>query len=135
MDQVRHDLLARPRFPREERSGLRGRHLGRLCQHVTPGLRRPDDPAMLPHAPTMILPDSLLDRTEQLVDVHGLGQKVQRPGLDGPHRHRNVAVTGQEDDRDLHVSPDELLLQIESAEAGQLHVEDQTARRIESRAG
>src|SRR5438034_6569073 len=42
VDQVRHDLLAGPRFPGEEHRRLSGGHFRGLTQHVAPGFRGAD---------------------------------------------------------------------------------------------
>src|SRR5581483_9748043 len=45
------------------------------------------------------------------------------------------AVAGEKDDRDVNIRLDQLLLQVETAQAGKLHVEDQAARRVALRMG
>src|SRR6516225_484292 len=42
-----------------------------------------------------------LDRVQQVLLAKGLGQEFDRAGLHCPHRHRDVAVAGQEDDRQI----------------------------------
>jgi len=44
-----------------------------------------------------------------------------------PDRHGNVAVAGEEDDRQRGVGGGQLALQVETAQPGQAHVEDQAA--------
>ena len=63
---------------------------------------------------SLIPRDPLLDRIQQVLIVEGLGQKLQRSCFDRPHRHRNVAVTCEKNNRDLNIRLGKLLLQIES---------------------
>ena len=74
--------------------------------------------------------DGALDRVEQIVGLEGLGEELVRPRLDGLDRHGDVTVAGDEDDGDLHVAPRQLLLQLDPAEAREVHVEDQAGRRL-----
>ena len=74
--------------------------------------------------------DRLFDRPEQIPINQWLGQELMGAGFHRPNRHRNVAVSGEEDDRDLLVCPGKLLLKIEPAQAGQLHVQHEAARDL-----
>ncbi len=67
------------------------------------------------------------DGAQQHVVVERLGQELDGARLHRLHRHRHVAVAGDEDDR--HVRPvDDALLQIETVEVGKSDVEHQAAR-------
>ena len=66
--------------------------------------------------PRWTIPDDpLLDRLQQILIVKRLCQELQRACFDRSHRHRNVAVTGEENNRDLDIGLRKFLLQIESA--------------------
>src|SRR5215204_1814786 len=68
------------------------------------------------------LPDGAL----QHVIAERLGQELHRAGLHRLDRGRHVAVAGDEYDR--HLCPiDDPLLEIDAAEIGQRHVEDEAA--------
>ncbi len=65
-----------------------------------------------PADPPGILSSSRLCRSRPIAVDNGvqhvlvakrLGQEVDRSGLHGPHRHRDVAVAGHEDDRDVDI--------------------------------
>jgi hypothetical protein len=54
------------------------------------------------------------------------GQKLHRARLHRPDRHGNVSVTGYENDWDVDTCRVEFALQIESAQSGQTHIENNT---------
>src|SRR5262249_47331998 len=64
-----------------------------------------------------------LNGIEEVLIAERLGQELDGPSFHRLHRHRDVAVTGDEDDRDLPVCSGELTLEIEAALAGQSDVE------------
>src|SRR5882724_8966289 len=72
----------------------------------------------------------LLNGVEQVLIAEGLGQKLHCPGFHSLHSHRDIAVAGDEDDGNLHVSLSHPLLQIKTAEARQTHVKHQAAGHI-----
>src|SRR5712672_3033428 len=43
--------------------------------------------------------ESFLDRIQKIVIAKRLGEELQRAGFHRTHRHRDVAITGDEDDR------------------------------------
>jgi len=67
--------------------------------------------------------DALPDRIEQSPTVERLGQELEGAGLHRSHRHGDVAVTREKDDGDLKIRLGELLLQIESAQPRQFHIQ------------
>jgi hypothetical protein len=87
-----------------------------------------DQRLVLPVQPISL--DGGLDRIQEVLLAEGLGQEFHRAGLHCPHRHRDVAVTGQEDDRQIDVRCIQLLLKIKAAFAGQAHIEHETARTL-----
>ena len=72
--------------------------------------------------------ERLGNRREQHGTRDGLGEEVHGAGLDGPDAHRDIAVTGHEDDRQHFGRPREHFLQFEAAGARELHVEHDAAR-------
>ena len=84
-----------------------------------------------------LLPTAL-DRMTDGIEQHGvlerLHQELDRAGFHRLDAHRHIAVAGDEDDR--HLRPfGELLLEIETVESGQRHVEHEAARNGDARMG
>ena len=78
--------------------------------------------------------DSTANGVQQHIVLERLRQEFDGSRLHRPHAHRHVAVSGDEDDR--HVGPlCELLLQLETAQPGQRHIEHQAGRNRGSRTG
>ena len=76
--------------------------------------------------------DGALDGLQKHVVAEWLGQEFHCPSLHGLDGGRYVAVACDEDDR--HVRPiDDPLLEIETIEIGQRHIEHQAARNIDTR--
>ena len=66
--------------------------------------------------------------------LNGFVRNSTAPAFIASHAHGHVAMAGDEDDR--HVRPvGELLLQLETVEPGQRHVEHQAARNGGARTG
>jgi hypothetical protein len=101
-------------------------------QRVVPAAQLRDLPPGL--AAGSIQLHRLANRLEQILLAKRLGQELDRARLHGPDRHGNVAVPGEEDDRQGRVGAGQLALQIEPAEPGEPHVEHDAARRVGSRA-
>jgi hypothetical protein len=78
--------------------------------------------------PGAIPAQSRLYRIEKILITQRLGQEFDGSGLHRSHRHRDIAVTGDEDDRDGNVFPGQLLLEVEPAQAGKPDVDDNAAR-------
>ena len=76
---------------------------------------------------------ALPNRVEQILFAKWLRQKFDRAGLHGPDRHGNVAVPGEEDDRQRRVRIGKLALKVEATQPREPHVEHETARSIGSR--
>ena len=68
-----------------------------------------------------------LDPVDEILIAEGLLQKVERSVLHGFHRHGNVTVSGDEDDRNGRAAQVELLLQLDAAHARHAHIEHQAA--------
>src|SRR5215813_8792807 len=74
--------------------------------------------------------DARVDGVEQLLIAERLAQELDRPRLDRAHRHRDVAVAGNEDDGKMDARLRQLLLEREAARARQSHVEHEAARGV-----
>jgi hypothetical protein len=84
-------------------------------------------------SPCAVAFDGRVDGVEQHLLVERLGEKVGRAGLHRAHRHRNVPVPRDEDDRQRDACLGQLLLKGESAHARQPHVEHEAARCVRPR--
>ena len=67
------------------------------------------------------------DRVEQILVAERLGQELDGAGLHRPHRHRDVAIAGDEDDRQLRLGLRQLALHVETAAPREAHVEHDAA--------
>src|SRR5215467_1263941 len=75
-----------------------------------------------------IVPDEgAPDRLQQFLFQYRFDKEVFCARLDRLHRHRNVAMTGYEDDGQPASEHCELILQLRSAQAGHLHIQQNTA--------
>ena len=70
------------------------------------------------------------DGVEQILIAERLDQEIDGPGFHRPHRHRHVAVPGDEDDRYVDIRLGELGLKVEPAALRQPDIEHKTARHI-----
>src|SRR6516162_67102 len=73
--------------------------------------------------PCAIAREAQLDRVQQVLIAERLGQELDRSSLYRLDGHWDVAVSGDEDDRNLNVRCRELSLKIETASAGQPDIE------------
>src|SRR5262245_54350540 len=78
--------------------------------------------------PRAIARQAQLDRVQQVLIAEWLGQEFDRASLYRPDRHRDVAVPGDEYDRNMNVGRRELPLKIETASAGQPDIEHKAGR-------
>src|SRR5215213_4692975 len=76
----------------------------------------------------------LLNRIKQILIAKWFGEKLDGTGFHRAHRHRNVAMTGDEDDGNMNVCICEIALEIETAESGHSYVQYQPSRNIPARA-
>src|SRR5262249_6161495 len=106
------------------------------CQHIALSWGKRSVPAaklravLAFYADRPVALDTTSNGVEQLLLAEWVRQEFDRARFHGPDRHGNVAVAGDEDDRQLRVRLDELALQIEPAQPRQAHVEDEASRRI-----
>jgi hypothetical protein len=66
----------------------------------------------------------------QLLIAKGFGEKLNRARLHCLHRHLDIAVSGDEDNRNMNPSLNHLSLEIETAQVRQPDVENYTRRNI-----
>ena len=74
--------------------------------------------------------DGYLDGVNQILITERLGEELHGTGLHRSHGHRDVAITGDEDDRKLHVRAHESFLEVQTALLRKSDVEDEAARRV-----
>ena len=72
----------------------------------------------------------LLNGVEELLVTKRFREKLHGSSLHGLHRHGNVAMSGDEHDRDRRIRVGKLALKINAAQSGQPHVEDKAARYV-----
>jgi len=60
--------------------------------------------------------------------MKGLVQELHRTRFHGLHRHRNISVTGDEDNRDLQARVRQLSLKLQAINSWQANIQDQTTR-------
>jgi hypothetical protein len=77
--------------------------------------------------PRSISRKAQLNRVQQILIAERLGQELDRSSLYRLDGHRDVAVSGDENDRDVNVCRRELALKIETAPACQLDIEHQAS--------
>ena len=65
----------------------------------------------------------LVNRLQEIPVKERLGQKLDGPRFHRPHRRRHIAVARNKNNGNLNVTLGHPLLQIESAEPGELHVQ------------
>src|SRR5688572_8340044 len=75
--------------------------------------------------------DRAANGTYQNVGDEGLRQELARARPHRLHRHRNVAVTGDEDDRHVRAITPQSPLDFEPAEPGKRYIEYQAIRAID----
>jgi hypothetical protein len=59
--------------------------------------------------------NGFLNSAQQVLTANWFGQELMRPFFHRAHRHRNIAVTGNEDDRNLDVRAVQFELEIKAA--------------------
>src|SRR6266849_6272501 len=67
---------------------------------------------------------SLADRIQQVLVPERFGQKLQGTGFHGLHRHRNISMTGNEDDGNLDARVNQLALKVQAADSRKAHVQN-----------
>ena len=100
-----------------------------------PGAERPETLFKAAQRPLILSPSAIagkakLDGVEELLITERLGQEFNSAALHRLHRHWNIAMSGDEDYRELRIRPDKLALKIKAALPRQSHVEHQAGGAI-----
>src|SRR6266550_4284797 len=69
--------------------------------------------------------ESLMDRIQQVLIAERLGQELHRTGLHGLHRHRDISMTGDEDDGNVDVRVSQLTLKVQTVDSRKPHIQDE----------
>src|SRR5277367_709350 len=86
--------------------------------------------ALVLGAPGAVAFERNLDRVEEILFAKGLGEELHRPGLHGAHGHWDIAVTGEENDRNTNVGLGEFRLEVEPANSRHSDIEHQAGGGI-----
>src|SRR5882757_7516631 len=78
-------------------------------------------------APRAVAIQSLMDRIQQVLVFERLSQKLHSTRFHGPHRHRNISMTGDENDGNVDSCISQFALQVETVDSGKAHVQNKTA--------
>jgi hypothetical protein len=70
-------------------------------------------------------------RIEQRLVAHRLGEKIDGARLHRLHRHRNITMSSQEDDRLRIAALRQMVLQVKAARPRHAHVKDQAAGAVQ----
>src|SRR6266436_2431285 len=73
---------------------------------------------------------SLADRIQQVLVLERLGQELHGTGFHGLHRHRNISMSGDKDDGNLHTRITQLALKVQTVDARKAHVQNKAARPV-----
>src|ERR1700735_240957 len=77
-----------------------------------------------------IVSDGLLNRVQQVLAANRLGRELQCSFFHRTHRHRNIAVPGNENDWKVDVRFVQFALKVKAVQTWHPHVEDKTGGRI-----
>ena len=81
-------------------------------------------------APRTVLFQGGGNRVEEVLVTKGLGEEVDGAGFHGAHRHGNISVTGEENDRYANLGVGQLFLAFETTHSGQTDIEHEAACRV-----
>src|SRR2546427_5252854 len=73
---------------------------------------------------------SLVDRIQQVLVPEGLGKELHRTGFHGLHRHWNVSMTGDKDDRNPDARVNQLVLKVQTVHSRESYVQNQATRSV-----
>src|SRR5580700_773042 len=68
---------------------------------------------------------SLMDSIQQVLVAEWLGQELHRAGFHGFHRHRNISMTADENDRNPDTRVNQLVLKFQTVYSGKSYVQHQ----------
>src|SRR6266446_2383950 len=80
--------------------------------------------------PRAISHEAELNRVQQVLVAERLGQKLDRSSLYRLDGHRDVAISGDEDDRNVNIRRRELSLKIQTTSARQPDIEHEAGRAV-----
>jgi len=73
-----------------------------------------------------------MDRVQQILIADGFSQELDRTGLHGPNRHRDIGVATDEDNRQVQICLGQLVLKIKPTSPRQPDIEHQASRNVEA---
>src|SRR5258706_2380804 len=82
-----------------------------------------------------VLTDRQLDRVQQLLITDRLGEELNRSGLHGPNRHRDIRVAADENNRQVNIRLDEAIVKLQSTPPRQSDVENEASQDARARGG
>src|SRR5467141_2612690 len=118
--QLKSDLLI------EHSRNYQGHNLTLACSQSRVALSQFGKTTLLLARHTVAI-QSLANRIQQVLVLERLGQELHGTGFHGFHRHRDISVTGDEDDGDSDARVSQLALQVETVNSGKAHVQDKAA--------
>ena len=74
------------------------------------------------------MPQCVADAVQQRRRIEWLRHEIKHAGLQGGHRHRDVAVAGDDHRRGEGSTQDKMVMKFQAAHPGQAHVNDKTGR-------
>ena len=80
-------------------------------------------------APRTVLFQGGGNGVEEILVTKGLGEEVDGAGFHGAHRHGNISMAGEENDRYGNFGLRQLFLTFETTHSRETHIEDEAARR------
>src|SRR5467141_3409815 len=115
--QLKSDLLI------EHSRNYQGHNLTLACSQSRVALSQLGKVTLLLARHTVTI-QSLADRIQQVLVLERFGQKLQGTGFHGLHRHRNISMTGNEDDGNLDARVSQLALKVQAADSRKAHVQN-----------
>src|ERR1700730_12195350 len=71
-----------------------------------------------------------MNRIQEILVAERLGEEFHGPRLHGPYRHRNVAVRGDENDRNLNIGCGQLALEVQPTDSRQPDIADEATEQV-----
>ena len=135
VDGAREELFAGARLARDEDVDVGPGQLDREIEGRAEGRRLADQGALRRGARLAARRRNRVERPEELGLDEGLDHEVDRPALEGAHRHVDVGLPGHDDHRDARGGLVEARQRLEAVDARHLHVEqdDVGPRRARAR--
>src|SRR6185295_20300829 len=126
------ELLAGAALARDQDGRIRVRHQIDLLQHRLEGRALSNDAADPRPGEARRVPAryGAAHGLAQVVDAVRLGEHVEYARLHGAHGRADVRGSGEEDGRGIHPGSSELLMEVETRNAGKDEVRDEAGRRL-----